>query len=174
MSDDLISKQAAIDTFEKELSAKYNGRELAIGFVGIESILKNEPLKVLESAPTADVVEVVRCKDCEFWRTESDPIGIECEPGETAHYCDMDGMITRSGDFCSYGERRTEDITGLLQTLMRNDYVCTIRCDEPSFEIYVIEFDYDDEKLCDTRPYWLTPEQFEKLQHLESEDKDDV
>ena len=41
--DDLISRQAAIEAFEKELSAKYNRRELAIGFVGIKSILNNLP-----------------------------------------------------------------------------------------------------------------------------------
>ena len=43
MSDDLISRQAAIDAFEKELSAKYNKREFAIGFVGVKSILENLP-----------------------------------------------------------------------------------------------------------------------------------
>lgn len=51
-------------------------------------------------------VEVVRCKDCRFWRTETDPIGIECEPGETAHYCKLDGMIWRSSDFCKYGDKK--------------------------------------------------------------------
>lgn len=65
-----------------------------------------------------------------------------------------------------------EDITGILQTLMRNDYVCTVRCDEPAFEIYVIEFDYEDDSLAEVRPYWLTPEQFEKLKQLEMEAED--
>lgn len=58
----------------------------------------------IANAITADVVEVVRCKDCLYWKTETEPIGIECEPGEDAHYCDMGG-ITRSADFCSYGKR---------------------------------------------------------------------
>ena len=40
---DLISRQAAIDAFEKELCAKYNIREFAIGFAGAESILKGLP-----------------------------------------------------------------------------------------------------------------------------------
>ena len=40
---DLIDRQAAIDEFEKELSAKYNRREFAIGFVGIKRILENLP-----------------------------------------------------------------------------------------------------------------------------------
>ncbi len=40
---DTISRNAAIDAFKKELSAKYNRREFAIGFVGIKSILENLP-----------------------------------------------------------------------------------------------------------------------------------
>lgn len=39
----LISRQTAIDAFEKELSAKYNGHEMAIGFVGVKSILQGLP-----------------------------------------------------------------------------------------------------------------------------------
>ena len=40
---DLISREDAIDAFDKELSAKYNRMELEIGFVGIKSILENLP-----------------------------------------------------------------------------------------------------------------------------------
>lgn len=61
--------------------------------------------KALNEYQTADFVQVVRCRDCQYWKKETEPIGIECEPGEDAHYCDMDGMITRTADFCSYGER---------------------------------------------------------------------
>lgn len=57
-------------------------------------------------APTADVVEVVRCKDCVHWKTELESTGIECEPGENAHICWIDGMITRTNDYCSYGRRK--------------------------------------------------------------------
>lgn len=53
---DLIERQAAIDAFEKELSAKYNRRELAIGFVGVESILRDLP----------SAQQIVRCKDCKY------------------------------------------------------------------------------------------------------------
>lgn len=40
---DCVDRQAAIDEFEKELSAKYNKREMAIGFVGVKSILQGLP-----------------------------------------------------------------------------------------------------------------------------------
>lgn len=53
----------------------------------------------------ADFVTVVRCKDCHHWKTELEPTGIECDPGESAHYCWLDGMITRTNDYCSYGRR---------------------------------------------------------------------
>ena len=56
---------------------------------------------MIEDAPTADVAEVVRCKDCKFKTVTSDgeynPEDIVCE------YFMSDGF--RETDFCSYGER---------------------------------------------------------------------
>ena len=56
----------------------------------------------LESQPTADVVEVVRCKDC----VHRDPEDKKCDSAFQAK-----GGIFPMGDndFCSYGERRKED-----------------------------------------------------------------
>lgn len=56
--------------------------------------------KLMVEAPAADVVEVVRCKDCEHYKAYSDPLeGFygqclvrECDIGEN--------------DFCSYGIRK--------------------------------------------------------------------
>lgn len=63
------------------------------------------------SAPTADVAEVVRCKDC-FWWNEGkiDPItnfhyGCCERPLGEYHECDYT-FDTTSNDFCSYGERK--------------------------------------------------------------------
>ena len=96
---DLIDRQAAIDAFEKELSAKYNRRELAIGFVGVKSIL--------EKLPSAQP-EIIRCKDCKYFERD-----IKRSWG-TYNGC---GVWTDDGneievnqyDFCSYAERRTDD-----------------------------------------------------------------
>lgn len=60
----------------------------------------NKVIDRIKLAPTADVVEVVRCKDCEHFKAYSDPLkGFygqclvrECNIGET--------------DFCSYGVRK--------------------------------------------------------------------
>jgi hypothetical protein len=61
----------------------------------------------IELAPTADVVEVVRCKDCKFW-------GIpHANDIEKSHYCCRDNMwcmpLRFANDYCSYGERREEN-----------------------------------------------------------------
>lgn len=52
--------------------------------------------------PTADVVEVVRCKDCRYW-----------ENGKDYHPCcnHFGSMMTDTiaDDFCSFGERKDND-----------------------------------------------------------------
>ena len=53
---------------------------------------------ILFDAPTADVVEVVRCKDCKRWKNK--------------HLCEAwsrYGTIeTKADQFCSYGEKNNE------------------------------------------------------------------
>lgn len=46
--------------------------------------------RVLMQAPTADVVEVVRCRDCKHYD----------EP-----YCEVARYVRMPTDYCSYGER---------------------------------------------------------------------
>lgn len=48
--------------------------------------------RMVESIPAAEVVPVVRCKDCEFW-----DFG-DCYRLE----------LSRPDDFCSYGKRKAE------------------------------------------------------------------
>ena len=57
---------------------------------------KGSVKRVLMQAPTADVVEVVRCKDCKYFVDE----GMYCE----------NNIITQFDHFyCYYGERREDD-----------------------------------------------------------------
>lgn len=51
--------------------------------------------------PTADVEEVVRCKDC---RLATPDIMID-----GWYHCDNNDMIHRPDHFCSYGERKEKD-----------------------------------------------------------------
>ena len=46
-----------------------------------------------------DAVEVVRCRDCEFW---------DMELGGEMRYCAASGSSWRADEFCSDGERREE------------------------------------------------------------------
>lgn len=58
-----------------------------------------EARSYIEDVPTADAVEVVRCKDCLYWEK-----GKGYEP-----YCNHFGnmmSVTNADDFCSYGERK--------------------------------------------------------------------
>lgn len=56
---------------------------------------------IVDSAPAADVVEVVRCKDCRWSRTNK-------KDDADVYYCDLrTGRAYHSSDFCSYGERRS-------------------------------------------------------------------
>ena len=57
--------------------------------------------ELLEDTPAADVVDVVRCKDCKY--AFHHPLGYI--------YCHRDGrnayeMVFKKDSFCSYGERK--------------------------------------------------------------------
>ena len=56
----------------------------------------NEALACVNMIPSADVVEVVRCKDCKHWSEYMEGIGV----------CDKLKTDTGEGVFCSYGESK--------------------------------------------------------------------
>ena len=66
------------------------------------AILTKDCLDRIREAPTADVVEVVRCKDCVYCRPYDDD----------KLYCHKKANIfvpiVDANDYCSYGERREE------------------------------------------------------------------
>lgn len=64
------------------------------GFVNVAQTKTNE-------IPAADVVEVVRCKDCKYWQDNNGGYPHdECRWGK--------GETPDADDFCSYGERSAE------------------------------------------------------------------
>ena len=79
--DELMKLSQDIATFDMETQT-----------FGCFSGISDEDINTLA---TADVVEVVRCKDCTEWDKN------ECE---CSHWYGF-----RENDFCSYGERRTDD-----------------------------------------------------------------
>ncbi len=64
-----------------------------------------DAMKFLNEIPTADVVEVVRCKDCEWYREVQ---GYEYK-GRKAMCCFTHSGLRYETDYCSYGERRSEN-----------------------------------------------------------------
>ena len=90
---DYISRQAAMKLIEEDIPITLNPIEVVANI-----------LAELEGVPSADVVEVVRCKDCKHYKRN-----IPCVGG---HYNGCDEWIDEGNaitvydnDFCSYGER---------------------------------------------------------------------
>lgn len=50
---------------------------------------------LIDTEPTVDVVEIVRCKDCKHYETD----------GGALMVCKVSALNTNDDDFCSYGER---------------------------------------------------------------------
>lgn len=68
----------------------------------IRGMLKNERI-----APTADVVEVVRCKDCKHWNNKGYDTILEIYWGECLKsFEDYRCCETAENDYCSCGERK--------------------------------------------------------------------
>ena len=74
---------------------------------GDDRVLQNSPCANFKNK--SNFVEVVRCKDCNHWN---------CVSKITEHmgcdiFCDLYGREypTNPEDFCSYGERRTDNDT---------------------------------------------------------------
>ena len=77
--------------------AEYIEREAAEDAVG-EAYLKGlNPVWAVRDVPTADVVPVVRCKDCKY-RTEARRGLVRCRAFNYMPMC--------VDNFCSYGERK--------------------------------------------------------------------
>lgn len=95
--------------------AEYIEREVAIA--RLTALEVTRPLasmmdakRVLADMPAADVVEVARCRDCEFSReltkTEKRIWLDECRACESPEAPQNGYMIVFPDDFCSYGKRR--------------------------------------------------------------------
>lgn len=67
---------------------------------------KSSVKRVLTQAHTADVVEIVRCKDCKYWdANDSKRMQGICLCGKKHFYYGSE-FYPFAEDFCSYGERK--------------------------------------------------------------------
>ena len=86
-----IERGAFLDKLNKKVKLDY---EMGLYNHGA---LTESFIRFVEIQPAADVVEVVRCKDCKFFE-----YGDYCSEGKMEH------SRCRENDFCSYGERKEQ------------------------------------------------------------------
>lgn len=67
----------------------------------------NEALACVNMIPSANVVEVVRCKNCDFWNKDENILGGICD--EWSDFEDGLYRYTRGDDYCSLGERKEHE-----------------------------------------------------------------
>lgn len=75
---------------------KREDAERLLRYYFLSALTEDERVDELNRIPSADVVEVVRCKDC----NNADYAG--CPKGRC--YCMEHGTYFNSDDYCSYGE----------------------------------------------------------------------
>ena len=77
--------------------------------------------------------------------------------------------------FCtdSYGnsDEMWKDITMFLRMLMKNGMIAVIKDEDCG--IISVQYNYNDESMGTSMPYWMTPEDAWGLQNDEAEDDDD-
>ena len=77
--------------------------------------------RAILDAPAADVVPVVRCKDCKYWQDNND--GYPHEECRWGH-----GETPDANDFCSYGTRKDGDAAGGLASVAETRFVYCPKC----------------------------------------------
>lgn len=94
MPKEYIEREALLEKIQKTL----NATELNVG----ERVGIRQCNRIIRTQPTADVVEVVRCKECKNY-PDFDVYSCKRLP---FHFCSKFGNITKEDDYCSYGERK--------------------------------------------------------------------
>jgi hypothetical protein len=110
----LISVDCLTEERKVLTMAEYIEREALIKAVRImprtirpELVRYSTVQAIIDKQPAADVVEIVRCKDCKFAFPYNDYY--YCE-NEDSPFTNSDWAVCPNGDdFCSYGERRSEN-----------------------------------------------------------------
>lgn len=88
----------------KQITPIEESRDMFFHDSGINGAITGALLEV-ENIPAADVVEVVRCKDCKYYGWEQEP----CH-GRVERFCKLHkGLVAVNKEtFCSYGERKND------------------------------------------------------------------
>ncbi len=99
----LIDAYALLEVLKEEHDRVMQDPEISKAVKWGEAVINYRVLKAIEDSHTVDAVEVVRCEDCRRFKCADDGI----------FYCYRNklgpGVFMRKTDFCSYGERRTDN-----------------------------------------------------------------
>ena len=94
-----IEREAAIKAIENDCS------ELVY-------YTKEDAIQCVKAIPAADVVEVVRCRECVHWKPIGSKAGNSFLDMEYIGCCDFTNYCRSESDFCSYGKRKEGDRNG--------------------------------------------------------------
>ena len=98
MPDEYISREAAIEEIDKWLDT------VGTALVGNGLSYYGELIGGIEDARTADVAEVVRCKDCKYYRNHPNGLCyLHTEPKENERGYSGEAVCVEPDDFCSRG-----------------------------------------------------------------------
>lgn len=80
-----------------------DGKIIVTGHENADAVLQymKDISNKIKSIEPADVVPVVRCKDCKHFYFADNRI-----PQEQRYVCEISGEIWKPDSFCSYGERK--------------------------------------------------------------------
>jgi predicted Zn-ribbon and HTH transcriptional regulator len=92
---DYIERQKAVEALD--------GKIIVTGHKNADAVLQymKDISDKIKALPSADVVQVCRCKDCKHFYFADNRI-----PQEQRYVCEISGEIWKPDSFCSYGERK--------------------------------------------------------------------
>ena len=99
----LIDVDAQIASIKKQYCAPCKEHGQDYNEVRCRSCWVDDGIDFLEDAPTADAVEVVRCKACQHWQKRHETRGICLNHNAIVTF-------TTPDFYCACGERRTDDV----------------------------------------------------------------
>ena len=105
----LIDANALMDEFRNYMVERYD-KEKCVSEENCKTCEKSCLWrKMVMSAPTVDAVEVVCCKDCKHWTPSGSMAGNREDDLQPIGGCIWAVCCRKANDFCSYGERRTDN-----------------------------------------------------------------
>lgn len=75
----------------------------------IEIIMKSPVwtgLDAIARINAMDSIDIVRCKECRHWCCHDD---VDYDQSKFTYYCEVHGISLEGDEFCSYGERKSDE-----------------------------------------------------------------